>query len=319
MALDIEKFRIPLFDGNNYNNWKFRMETLLDELELLEFVQNPYKTMVESMPVETEEQRTEKTNRLIQLKKLDKKCVSQIVQRISDSQLEYVKDKECAHSLWCSLSAVFERKGVASQLILRKKLLTMKFDTERDTLTEHFLCFDKLVRDLKGTGATLEENDIVCHLLLTMPTEYDVVVTALETLSIEKLTISFVKNRLLDEESKRKSEAGKRKFDSNSTKVFASQSDSLKQYGKRNHQKQGQHKFPCYRCGKLGHFRSQCNVKLPSNQQKPKSANVTQGKENSEDNDYICFSAMSEEKSTTRLKWFWILVLPNTWWVSPFH
>ena len=37
-----------------------------------------------------------------------------------------------------------------------------------------------------------------------MPAEYEVVVTALETLSLEKLTLAFVENRLLDEESKRK-------------------------------------------------------------------------------------------------------------------
>jgi hypothetical protein len=38
MGLDMEeqKTRINLFDGTNFNNWKFRMEVLLDQLELLE-------------------------------------------------------------------------------------------------------------------------------------------------------------------------------------------------------------------------------------------------------------------------------------------
>ena len=60
-----------------------------------------------------------------------------------------------------------------------------------------------LVRELKSTGAKLEESDIVCHLLLTMPEEYDMVVTALETNSSEQLTLTFVKTRLLDEVAKR--------------------------------------------------------------------------------------------------------------------
>ena len=37
-----------------------------------------------------------------------------------------------------------------------------------------------------------------------MPLEYDTVVTDLETLSMKDLTMNFIKNRLLDEEAKRK-------------------------------------------------------------------------------------------------------------------
>lgn len=33
-----EKYKIPLFDGSNYENWKFRMECLLDEKDLLGLV-----------------------------------------------------------------------------------------------------------------------------------------------------------------------------------------------------------------------------------------------------------------------------------------
>ena len=50
----------------------------------------------------------------------------------------------------------------------------------------------------------MKETDIVCHLLFTMPLEYDTVVTDLETLSMKDLTMNFIKNRLLDEEAKRK-------------------------------------------------------------------------------------------------------------------
>jgi hypothetical protein len=70
-------------------------------------------------------------------------------------------------------------------------------------MSTHFLNFDKLIRELKSTGAMVEQTDVVCHLLLTLPSEYDAVVTALETLSPDLLKISFVKNRLLDEEAKR--------------------------------------------------------------------------------------------------------------------
>lgn len=118
--------------------------------------------------------------------------------------MEYVKDKETSFEIWNVLKNTFERKGIASQLLLRKALLTMKYNASSQTMESHFLNFDKLVRNLRSTGGTLEETDVVCHLLLTLPVEYNVVVTALETLSQENLTLPFVKNRLLDEESKRK-------------------------------------------------------------------------------------------------------------------
>lgn len=77
----------------------------------------------------------------------------------------------------------------------------MKVDTS-ETMSAHFLKFDRLICELKSTGGVIEETDVVCHLLLTLPSEYDAVVTALETLSTEQLKISFVKNRPLDEEAK---------------------------------------------------------------------------------------------------------------------
>lgn len=47
MADEVElKYRIPLFDGTNFGNWKFRMETLLLELDLLNLAKEPYVEMV---------------------------------------------------------------------------------------------------------------------------------------------------------------------------------------------------------------------------------------------------------------------------------
>lgn len=110
----------------------------------------------------------------MRLKQCDRKCTSQIIQRIADSHLEYAKDKANAHVLWTSFRGVFERKEIASQLFLRKPLLTMKFNLTNDTLANHFLKFDNLSRELCSTGATLEENYIgYSDRLLTMPTEYD--------------------------------------------------------------------------------------------------------------------------------------------------
>lgn len=87
-----ERYRIPLFDGLNFNNWKFRMETLLSELDLLVFVEKNYN---------------QKVKYLEELQKRDKKCRSQI---IADNHLEYVKDKNSAYDMWKSLRDTFLTK-----------------------------------------------------------------------------------------------------------------------------------------------------------------------------------------------------------------
>lgn len=191
MAEDGEKYRVPLFDGTNFNNWKFRIETLLTELDLITYIEKSYKEMVEILDEDTAQQRNVKEATLAEHKKKDRKCRSQIIQRIADSHLEYAKDQETAFDIWQSLCNTFERKGIAGQFLTRKALLTMKFNAANDTLSSHLLKFDKLIRELRSTGAKLEESDIVCHLLLTMPAEYDTVVTAIETLSMRQLNISF--------------------------------------------------------------------------------------------------------------------------------
>lgn len=59
-----------------------------------------------------------------------------------------------------SLENIFEKKGLASQLLLRKTLLTMNLNPSEEILQTYFLKFSSLVRELRSTGATLEETDI---------------------------------------------------------------------------------------------------------------------------------------------------------------
>lgn len=132
----------------------------------------------------------------------EKKCVSILVQTIQDDQLELVKDKKTAKQMFDGLCAIFERKSVAGYLLAKKQLLLMKYQ-EGDEMIEHFVMFDTKVRELKSKGAKLEELDIIVHLFITLPESYDGLVTALETISQDELTLEFVETRLMDGHNKR--------------------------------------------------------------------------------------------------------------------
>ncbi|KYM93681.1 Copia protein [Cyphomyrmex costatus] len=314
---DREKYKVPLFDGTNFDNWKFRIETLLTEFDLIQYIEKSYKDMVEILDSDTAQQLAVKEVLLVKHKKKDRKCTSQIVQRIADSHLEYAKDQETAFGIWQSLCNTFERKGIAGQLLTRKALLTMKFNASKDTLSSHLLKFDKLIRELRSTGAKLEESDIVCHLLLTMPAEYDTVVTAIETLSMKELTVSFVKNRLLDEESKRKDLQRKPKSEVQSSTAFSSQTGnnpankykkSNQNKGQQSGQQSGQQRFPfaCNNCGIKGHKAADCRRKPQGNwNNNTKTANVASEADSTKTGEApsYCFPAFAENGTERQINW----------------
>jgi len=61
--------------------------------------------------------------------------------------------------MWLELKNIFERRGVASQLLLRKKILLMKFKSSTESLSSHFLKLESLVLELKFTGVNMEERN----------------------------------------------------------------------------------------------------------------------------------------------------------------
>lgn len=112
-----------------------------------------------------------------------------------------------AKDMYDGLRSIFERKSIAGQLLLRKKLIVMRYD-DNGNIMNHITEFDKIVRQLKSIGANMEEMDLICHLLLTLPKSYEALVTALETMHPQMLNMDFVKSRLIDEYNKRLSTNG---------------------------------------------------------------------------------------------------------------
>lgn len=223
--------KIPQFDGTNFSNWKYRVGILLDEKGLRQYIEEDVAALMSSATAERREE----------IRREEKKCISILVQTIHDDQLENIKEKKTAKEMFDTLCSVFERKSFASQLLLRRQLLVMKYQ-EGDDIITHFLKFDTKIRELKSTGAKMEELDIVAHLLLTLPESYDNLVTALETISTDNLTLEFVKTRLMDEHSKRTGRESSSK---------PSESGAMHVKGKKK-------KIICYECGKPGHTRAKC-------------------------------------------------------------
>lgn len=160
-----DKSKIVAFDGEGFHNWKFRLETVLDMHDLLDCLQREVNDIEELREANGDSAavRAEKKTKIEERKTKEKKCKSITVQAIADSQLELVKECQTPKQICETLKNVFERKGVAGQLYVRKQLLTLRYvQGAGKTMAEHLVNFDKLIRELKGSGANVEESDAVC-------------------------------------------------------------------------------------------------------------------------------------------------------------
>lgn len=197
-----DRYHVALFDGTNYASWKLRVRVLLEEYELWDCVESDVGEIPEIVvkPEDAPAAQTAKQNRRELELKRRRKCRRLLIERIHDSHLEYVHDKVSPKQIWCTLQDVFQRKSIATRMHLKRQIVGMRFESGR--LADHFLRFDRLVREFRGTGAVMEELDAVCHLLLSLGSAFPAVVTSIETMSEDNLTMEFVKCRLLDEETK---------------------------------------------------------------------------------------------------------------------
>ncbi|CAB3222759.1 unnamed protein product [Arctia plantaginis] len=106
MASETRVSILPKLTNENYANWKFRVQCLLEEKKLSEVT----KTI-------TVKERN---------KEDDAKARSLIVQCIPDRYLDIIKDSNTAGDMLKKLDEVFQRKSVFSKLHLRRKLLSLK-------------------------------------------------------------------------------------------------------------------------------------------------------------------------------------------------
>lgn len=250
------KRNINPFDGEKYSIWKFRIRAVLSELDVIKVIESEVPD-----PLTEEWRKSERTAKSV------------IVDYLSDSFLGFAKAESTAKEILQSLDNIYERKSVASQLALRKKLLSLKLQSDM-SLIQHFAIFDNLIGELLAAGAKLEETDKVAHLLLTLSNSYDGVITAIETLSEDNLSLAFVKTRLLDHEVKLLIETRdtsskvllsdkKNHTIEDSTRYRVNHGPKRYQFPKFNQQNRYKinkkaNGVKCHHCGRKGHFKRDC-------------------------------------------------------------
>lgn len=104
--------KIPEFDGKNFSDWKYRMELILQENDLLLHIQN--------------DEITGKADVTPQVQRSDVKARRIISEGLSSAHLEYVKDKLSAYTAWKALVDTFEGKKTVNRVNAFEKLFFFK-------------------------------------------------------------------------------------------------------------------------------------------------------------------------------------------------
>lgn len=216
-----EELRLPIFDGTNYEQWKFRLKLLLQLKNCEQAIEQEVKT----------EPMTEND-----WKKIDLKAQNYVVNSISNSQLDIIIAEGTAYKMIKKLDDMYLIKGCANKLLLKRKILQTKFKDGNPL--EFFQTFEKQINDLKGAGEKVTDEDKLNYLLLALPSKFENIVNIVDALPKESQTVEYVKSKLLLEYKKKETENVEC-----SEQTFASTS-SFKQ--------------TCYECNREGHFKRDC-------------------------------------------------------------
>ena len=253
-------------NGDNYHTWKFNIKMVLKMKDLWDIV-----TGQETIPEDAS------AAERLKFKKRNDRAHSEICLAVTESIQVYVRNTDTGREAWKALEDHFEEKTLSRKINLRQKLYSTKLVS--GTMVDHVNQLKTICEHLESIGDIITENDMVMVLLTSLPTQYNNLITTLETLKEEQLTWNYVRDRVIAEYQRKQEEKAER----NSKKVLAEkQHDALFSQGGGNSKKGGKSiKFKCHYCNKKGHFQRDCPKKAADNAKKAADANNVEDEDSS--------------------------------------
>ncbi|CAB3259474.1 unnamed protein product [Arctia plantaginis] len=161
-----DEIRLQIFNGDEYNKWKFRLKLYLQMKKCNEVVEK------ETRPSTiTEEAWNTK----------EIKAKNYIVNSVSNTQLELILNEETAREMILKFDSIYGTKSSANKLLStsKRRLLELKTNESEDPM-EFLNKFEAHINDLIRCGETVTKVDKLNYLLLSLPQSYSYIVDIID-------------------------------------------------------------------------------------------------------------------------------------------
>lgn len=186
---NLGSLKIDQLTENNCHVWRQKVELLLSCKELGDHI-------IESHTLPEDPEDVSKWDRE------DAKAMTIIWLTISDEYLQMISEFKSAISMWMSIKDVFQKATLLNRLRARQKFYSVETN-DGERVLSYIARVQQLSSDLKSMDVELSEQDVSMTLLSGLPSRFEHLIVAIDTLSDEDaLRLDFVKSRLMREEQR---------------------------------------------------------------------------------------------------------------------
>lgn len=249
MSEDKSSKAVTKFDGTNFQLWKFQMVSLLVAQDIHDVVTGTRPQPAAGTDASIVKKWTTANGRAMYL----------ISTAIDYSQLPYLATCTTAKQMWDKLSSIHEQKSATNKLLLLQKFHQYKM-AANDSVVTHVAKIQNMAQQLSDLDETQSDSAIMAKVLGSLPSKYNSLVTAWDSVAPYLQNIQNLQERLIKEERKLSE-------DDNSESAFAASTGKEKPArNSGNKGEQSQHgrssRVECFYCKKSGHIIRYCRKRL---------------------------------------------------------
>lgn len=230
-------FKIEKLNGKNFMAWKYEMKMLSVQCGLWKYIND---------------KATEDIAKTDEYKKKNGEALATIVLGCERSQHSIIRKYDSARDAWLALTTYYGKQTTLARINLLKRLLKMRYDDSMDMNTFLSDYFDFL-DECDESNMQFAEFFKASLILASLSDSYDGAVLSLGSLDDNQLTLSLMRQKLLDEFNKRQERA-----DVKEEHLMYSKQTRKASNNKPNERKKER---VCWLFGSPDHFQNKCPKK----------------------------------------------------------